>query len=221
VNAGAAEMTLRSTLTSPFGRKVRIAAEVLGLAGRIRLVPADTRDPDDSLRQQNPLGKMPCLILADGTTLYDSKVITEYLDSLSPARKLIPAEGLARFRALTAAALADGIAEAALLMVYESRFREPAQVSRVWLDHQRGKVLRGLAVFEAAPPDPLMTDVAAVALACALGYLDWRRPVDWRATHPRLVAWLDTFAAHQPAFAQTRAPESVSNSPSVTVGSKA
>ena len=201
-------MILRSTLTSPFGRKVRMAAEVLGLAGRIRLVPADTLDPADSLRSQNPLGKMPCLILADGTALYDSKVIVEYLDSLSTSRKLIPAEGLARFQALTAAALADGIAEAALLAVYEGRFREPAQVSQVWLDHQRGKVVRGLAVFEAAPPDPRVTDVVSIALACALGYLDWRQPVAWRPSHPRLVAWLDAFAVHEPAFAATRAPES-------------
>jgi len=201
------EMILRSTLTSPFGRKVRMTAEVLGLVGRIRLVPADTLDPADSLRAENPLGKMPCLILADGTPLYDSKVIVEYLDCLSPQRKLIPAEGLARFRTLTAAALADGIAEAALLMVYEGRFRDPAQVSRRWLDHQRGKVLRGLAVFETVPPDPQVTDVAAIALACALGYLDWRRPVAWRDSHPALVAWLDAFAGHEPAFAATLAPD--------------
>ena len=213
-------MILRSTLTSPFGRKVRMAAEVLDLMPRIRLVAADTLDPGDSLRQQNPLGKMPCLILADGTILYDSRVIVAYLDSLLPARRLIPDEGLARYRALAAAALADGIADAALLMVYEGRFRDPQQLSERWLDHQRGKVIRGLSVFEAAPPEPAVTDIVSIGLACALGYLDWRRPVDWRPAFPGLVGWLEAFAAAEPAFAATQAPETAANSFPASLGSR-
>lgn len=198
--------TLRSTLTSPFGRKVRMAAEVLELADRIELVPADPLDENDTLRQQNPLGKMPCLLLADGTPIYDSGVILEYLDQLAGGAKLLPAGGIDRIKALTRARLADGITEAAILVVYESRYREPAQASERWLAHQRGKILRALAAFEAAPPDPARTDGIAIGLACALGYLDWRKPVEWRPQCPRLVAWLDAFAKHEPAFEHTRAP---------------
>src|SRR5665647_434690 len=114
--ANSESFVLRSTLTSPFGRKVRMAAEVLGLSSRITLVPADTLDDNDTLRQQNPLGKMPCLLLADGTALYDSGVIIEYLAELAGGERLLPARGLARFQALTQARLADGITEAAVLI---------------------------------------------------------------------------------------------------------
>ncbi len=194
---------LRSTVTSPFGRKVRMAAGVLGLAERITLEPANTRDETDSLRQQNPLGKMPCLLLADGTALYDSRVIIEFLQEAAGSTQLIPARGIARYSALTRGALADGITDAALLMVYEGRFREPPQYSERWLAHQRGKVMRGLAEFERSPPDPVLTNIVAIGLCCALGYLDWRKPVDWRSNHPNLATWLDAFANHEPMFAAT------------------
>lgn len=197
---------LRSTLTSPFGRKVRIAIDVLGLTQRIAIVPADTLDENDSLRQQNPLGKLPCLLLADGTALYDSGVIIEFLQDVAGNESLLPSQGLDRYKLLTLATLADGITDAALLMVYESRFREPATHSQRWQAHQRGKIARALAAFEASPPDPRKTDVATIALACAFGYLDWRQPVEWRPDHPRLVQWLDDFTAHEPAYARTRAP---------------
>jgi glutathione S-transferase len=196
---------LRSTLTSPFGRKVRMAAQVLGLSDRITLVPADTLNEADTLREQNPLGKMPCLLLADGSALYDSRVIVEFLQEVAGGEALLPAHGLARYRALTRAALADGITEAALLIVYEGRFREPGTFSERWLAHQRGKIARALAAFEADPPDAARTDIVSIGLSCALGYLDRRQPVAWQATHPRLVAWLAAFAAHEPAFARTAA----------------
>lgn len=197
---------LRSTLTSPFGRKVRIAIDVLGLGDHVALQPADTLDADDTLRQQNPLGKMPCLLLADGTVLYDSGVIIEFLQEVAGSAALVPASGPARYAALTRATLADGITDAALLLVYEERFRDPGTQSERWLDHQRGKIARALAAFEAAPPDPAKTDIVAIALCCALAYLDWRRPVNWREDHPRLTAWLAAFAGHEPAFERTRAP---------------
>lgn len=197
---------LRSTLTSPFGRKVRMAAAVLKVTDRLTLVPADTLDDKDTLRQQNPLGKMPCLLLSDGTAIYDSRVIIEFLQELAGTEALIPARGEPRYRALTKGALADGIADAALLMVYESRFREPGTYSERWLAHQRGKVERGLAAFEAEPPAEGVTDIVAIGLSCALGYLDWRKPVDWRGRHPRLTKWLEDFAAREPAFNATRAP---------------
>ena len=197
---------LRSTLTSPFGRKVRMTIDVLGLTDRISIVPADTLDENDTLRRQNPLGKLPCLLLADGSALYDSAVIVEFLQETAGTDRLLPLRGLARYKALTLATLADGITDAALLMVYEGRFRDPSAHSQRWLAHQRGKIERALGAFEAAPPEPRQTDIVTIALACALGYLDWRKPVDWRPDHPRLVQWLEAFARHEPALESTRAP---------------
>jgi len=199
--------TLRSTVTSPFGRKVRIAIDLLGLSGRVTLAPADTLDETDTLRMQNPLGKMPCLLLDDGTAIYDSAVIIEFLAEMAGDERLIPPRGLPRYRALTRATLADGIAEAALLMVYEGRFRDADKHSPRWLAHQRGKIERGLAAFEADLPDPARTDIVAIGLACALGYLDWRQPVSWRPAYPKLAAWLTAFAAHEPAFGRSAAPQ--------------
>lgn len=198
------EIVLRSTVTSPFGRKVRIAAKLLGLEDRIRRIDADTRDPKDDLRQQNPLGKMPVLMI-DGRAYYDSATILEMMDAAAGGGRLLP-EGTgitARYQVLTRAKLADGITDAALLMVYERRFRETAQVSKIWLDHLRGKVERGLSAFETDPPDASAADIVSIGLACALGYLDWRQPVTWRHAHPKLVAWLDLFAAATPAYSET------------------
>src|SRR5512139_1326465 len=95
---GPDKFVLRSTLTSPFGRKVRMAAQVLKLADSIELVPANPLDENDTLRQQNPLGKMPCLITADGSVIYDSSVILEYLDRLAGGDRLLPAGGIARIK---------------------------------------------------------------------------------------------------------------------------
>lgn len=199
--------TLRSTLTSPFGRKVRMAIDVLGLSDRVTIVPADTLDDNDTLRQQNPLGKLPCLLLDDGTVLFDSTVIIEFLQEVAANSRLLPPSGLPRYKALTLSTLADGITDAALLMVYEGRFRDPGTHSERWLAHQRGKIVRALAAFEAAPPDPQTTDIVTISLACAFGYLDWRKPMEWRSAHPRLAAWCEAFAQNEPAFARTRTPE--------------
>ena len=195
-------LTLRSAPPSPFGRKVKIAAKMLGLMDRIALVDADTTSPDDSLRKQNPLGKIPTLVLEDGTALYDSRVIVEYLDALAGGGKLIPPGGDARFHELTLQALGDGLMDAALLQVYETRFREKEQFGAKWLDHQAGKVGRALAMLEANPPAGDVR-IGQVTLACALGYLDLRFQGAWRKDHPRLVAWLDAFAAKVPAFDAT------------------
>lgn len=199
-------MTLRSTETSPFGRKVRIAIDILGLDSRIAVVPGNTLDDNDTLRQQNPLGKMPCLLLPSGDALYDSGVIIEYLQELAGTEQLVPSRGPERYRKLTLATLADGITDAALLMVYEGRFRDDGTHSERWLAHQRGKVSRALAAFEKAPPPAGVTDIVSIGLACALGYLDWRKPVAWRPGHPRLVQWLADFSRHEGAFARTQAP---------------
>lgn len=197
-------LTLRSSPPSPYGRKVLIAASVLGLADKIVFEQADTLDETDTLRQQNPLGKVPTLILEDGRALYDSRVILEYLDTLAGGGRIIPTETRARFEALRYAALADGILEAALLVLYESRFRPDQTPYGPWLDYQRGKIARGLAEAAATPPpiDPLT--VAPIGLACALDYLDFRGQYDWRPVHPGLIDWLDRFAAAVPVFDETR-----------------
>ena len=201
----AEKLVLRSTVTSPFGRKVRMVIDILGLDSGIAIVPADTLDESDTLREQNPLGKMPCLVLPDGTALFDSRVIIDYLQHFAGSERFCPAQGELRYRLLTRATLADGIADAALLMVYESRFREPGSHSERWLSHQAGKIKRALSAFERDLPSPDTTDIVSISLACALGYLDWRKPVTWRPDFPRLVAWLDAFAAREPAYARTSA----------------
>jgi glutathione S-transferase len=198
-------MILRSSPASPYARKVRIAISVLGLAGKIEVRDTDLNDPADSIRQQNPLGKVPALILEDGTAYYDSRVIVEYLDHLAGGGRIIPREPKARFDALRLQALCDGILDACLLLVYEGRYRPADKLVQSWVDRQEGKVARGLAALEAAPPklDPV-SDVGQIALACALGYRDLRFAGTWRKDHPRLVAWHDIFAAQVPAFAQTK-----------------
>ncbi|HEY4141486.1 MAG TPA: glutathione S-transferase family protein [Pseudolabrys sp.] len=197
---------LRTTVTSPFGRKVRMAIEVLSIGHLVTIEPADTLDANDTLRQQNPLGKMPCLLLPDGMAIYDSGVIIEFLAEGAGSDALVPKDGPERYIALTRARLADGITEAALLLVYENRFRDPDTQSERWLAHQRGKAERALAAFEADPPDPARTDIVSIGLSCALGYLDWRQPVKWRDNHPGLVKWLTDFARFEPAFQRTAAP---------------
>jgi glutathione S-transferase len=196
---------LRTTLTSPFGRKVRLAADVLGLADRITIENADVYDERDTVRQQNPLGKMPCLVCADGTAVFDSSVIVEFLQDVAGTDRLVPSTGPQRFRVLTRAKLADGIIDAGALMAYESRWHAPEHVSQPWIDYQRGKIERALAAFEAAPPDPRRIDAESVVLACALEFLDRRKIVQWRSTCPRLAAWVDDFARREPGFQRIKA----------------
>jgi glutathione S-transferase len=194
-------MRLRSSLTSPFVRKVRIAAALLGLEDQITLESADTMNPHDSLRQDNPLGRVPALILDDGAIIVDSRVICEYLNALAGGT-LLPSDATARARTQSDACLADGVCESSVLMRYEAMFHDSARQSAQWLDHQAGKVARLLAHFERNPPQGPV-DVAHIALACALGYRDFRFEGAWRADHPKLVAWLDDFSAKIPAFAAT------------------
>jgi glutathione S-transferase len=198
-------MILRSSPASPFARKVRIAMSLLGLADKIEIRDTDLNSADDPIRTQNPLGKVPALILEDGAAYYDSRVILDYLDHLAGGGRILPREPQARFEALRLQALCDGILEASLLIVYEGRYRPPEMKVQSWLDRQSEKVIRGLAVLEAAPP-PIATPptVGQIALACVLGYRDLRFGGDWRKDHPRLLAWHDKFAAQVPAFAVTK-----------------
>ena len=197
-------MILKSSPASPFGRKVRIAAGLLGFADKIDVRETDLNDPADSIRTQNPVGKIPALILDDGTAYYDSRVILEYLDHLAGGGRIIPREPKARFEALRLQALCDGILDASLMLVYEGRYRPAEMKVQSWVDRQADKAARGLTALEAAPPvlTP-MPDVGQIALACVLGYRDLRFGGEWRKNHPRLLAWLDKFAAQVPAFAAT------------------
>lgn len=198
-------LILRFASASPFVRKVRIAAAVLGLDAGIKLAPADPVDPKDDLRTQNPLGKIPALILEDGTVLYDSRVILEYLDHRAGGGRIIPDAPAARFAALRQQALCDGILDAGVLRVYEGRWRDPARQEPKWVEHQTGKMARALAVLEQNPPGiDAPPHVGQIAAACALGYLDLRFEGAWRKDHPGLVAWLDRFAAAVPSYAATR-----------------
>jgi len=198
-------MILRSAPASPFARKVRIAASVLGLADKIDVHETDLNDPADSIRAQNPLGKIPALILDDGTTYYDSRVIVEYFDHLAGGGRVIPREPAARFATLRLQALCDGINDAGVLLVYEDRYRPADKRVQAWVERQEGKVARGLAALEASPP-PLaaVPDVGQIALACVLGYRDLRFGGSWRKDHPRLLAWHDKFAALVPSFGETK-----------------
>jgi glutathione S-transferase len=198
-------LTLRSSPASPFVRKVRIAASVLGLDRDIAIEPADTMNPSDTVRQQNPLGKIPALLLEDGTVLFDSRVILDYLDHRAGGGRIVPTDARARFSALRLQALADGLMDASVLLVYEGRWRPAERHERKWVDHQADKVARALAALEASPPAlTAPPDVGQISLACALGYRDFRFEGTWRADHPRLVDWLEGFAARVPAFAATK-----------------
>jgi len=198
-------MILRFSPSSPFARKVRIAVSLLGLDDKIEPRETDLNDPADSIRKQNPLGKIPALVLDDGTTYYDSRVILEYLDHLAGGGRIIPREGPARFAALRLQALCDGVLDAGVLVVYESRYRPAEMRVQVWVERQQDKIKRAIDALEAAPPKlDAVPDVGQIALACVLGYLDLRFAGDWRKTHPKLVAWHDRFAAQVPAFAATK-----------------
>jgi glutathione S-transferase len=197
-------MILRSTSASPFVRKVRIAIGLLGLADTIAVQETDLNDPADSIRQQNPLGKIPALLLDDGSTLYDSRVILDYLDHLAGGGRIVPRQPAARFETLRLQALCDGVLDASVLIVYENRYRKEEQRVQGWIDRQAGKVKRALDALEAAPPALTpMPDVGQIALACMLGYRDFRFGGDWRKDYPRLLAWQDAFAAQVPVYAAT------------------
>jgi glutathione S-transferase len=195
-------MILRYSAASPYARKIRIAADVLGLSSRIEVVAASTADPNDTLRQQNPLGKIPTLILEDGSALYDSRVIADYLDHLGGGNLIPPAPR--RFEVLRLQALGDGINDAALLIRYETAMRRPELRDQDAIDLQQGKIDRALAALDATPPAGPV-DIGQIAVACALGYLDLRFAGAWRAKHAKLAAWLCDFAAQVPAFDATKA----------------
>lgn len=193
-------MKLLGSLGSPFARKALIAADVKGVTDRISFVATNSGPESDALRARNPLGKIPILFLDDGTTVYDSHVICEYIDSLADTPKLFPAAAPARIKTLTLAALADGLTEAAVLISYESRFRPKEMWVQSWIDRQQSKVDAALAYLEQNIPTFAGTpDYGHICLATALGFLDARQP-NWRAKSAKSTVWLDDFIARIPAY---------------------
>jgi len=146
-------MILRSSPPSPFGRKVKIAAALLGLDKEITIEKTDTTDASDTIRKQNPLGKIPALILEDGSVLHDSPVILDYLDHRAGGAKIIPSEPNARYAALTLQSLCDGVLDACLLQVYEGRWRPAEKHEKKWVDYQAEKV--NAKFFIVGPADVL------------------------------------------------------------------
>jgi glutathione S-transferase len=198
-------MKLRHSHTSPFVRKVMMTALEAGVADRIEAVPTDVWSRDTTIGEHNPLGKVPTLVLDDGTTLYDSPVICEYLDSLNRnGAHLFPPPGPARWTALTQQALGDGICDAAVAWRLESR-RPEGEMSPSWIERQKLAVTRGCDVLEASV-DELSGPVTIGTLAAvtALAYLDLRfEELNWRATRPKLAAWF-LKASARPSFEATR-----------------
>lgn len=198
-------LTLRHSPTSPFVRKVRMVAIECGLEDRITLQPTDVWVATTDIHRTNPLGKVPALTLEDGTVLYDSPVICEYLDSLAGAGLLPPAP--ARWAALRQQALADGICDAAILRRMELG-RPELQRSADWLERQRRAVARAVDALEAdAPSLPTgRPTVGSLAVIAALSYLDFRWAHEpWRDGHPRLAAWFEQ-AADRDSVRRTAPP---------------
>jgi glutathione S-transferase len=185
---------------SPFVRKVLVAARERGLAERIEIVPTGVTPVkrDEAIAAHNPLGKIPTLVLEDGTAVFDSRVIVEYLDGLPGGPRLIPEGGPARLSALTLQALADGLCDAAVALRYETALRPEALRWPEWSASQTAKVVASLDALERdwLPQLSAALDIGAVATACALGYLDYRfATLGWREGRARLAAWYAGFAS--------------------------
>jgi len=192
-------MKLYATPTSPFVRKVLVTAHELGLAARIESVllrptPVQT---DPTLSKDNPLSKIPALVRDDGTSLYDSVVICEYLDALAGGGGVIPPASEARWDVLRTQALADGVLDAGILVFYERTQRPAALHWDAWLAGQTQKALQGLDALNALAPGFGATfDLGQIAAACALGWLEFRGPFgDLRTGRPALFAWYDRVVA--------------------------
>jgi len=199
-------MKLIGSDTSPYVRKVRVVMAEKKI--EYQYEQQDVWAPDSPIQQSNPLGKVPCLIMDDGGAVFDSRVIVDYLDNLTPVHRLIPPSGRARTEVKCWEALADGLLDAALLIRLEYSQRDEAQRSQRWIDRQRGKIDAALAAMAAGLGDkPWCCEgrysLADVAVGCALGYLSFRFPdIDWRTRHPALDRHADKLFA-RPSFADT------------------
>lgn len=201
-------MKLIGAVTSPYVRKVRIVMAEKKL--EYQFVLEDVWAANTAIDQANPLGKVPCLVMDGGDAMFDSRVIVEYLDTLSPVGKLIPPSGRERAEVKTWEALADGLLDAAILARLEATWggRSEAQRSQAWIDRQLHKIDQALASMAKGLGDkPYCSGVhlslSDVAVGCALGYLDFRFPqIDWRTPHPNLAKLAEKLA-QRPSFADT------------------
>ena len=202
-------MKLIGAIPSPYVRKVRIVMAEKKLD--YQFMAEDVWSADTTISQSNPLGKVPCLVMEGGEALFDSRVIVEYLDTLSPVGKLIPAVGRERAEVKTWEALADGVLDALILARLEANWagRTKAQRSQAWIDRQLGKVHGSLkAMGQGLGDKPFCAGIhlslADIAVGCALGYLDFRFPeIDWRAAHPNLEK-LHAKLMQRPSFQDTQ-----------------
>ncbi|MDT3707641.1 MAG: glutathione S-transferase N-terminal domain-containing protein [Thiobacillus sp.] len=190
-------MKLVTSLTSPYGRKVRVVLAEKKIPFQLQV--ENPWLPDSPVLAVNPLGKVPVLVLEDGVSVFDSRVIVEYLDHVSPVAHLIPAELKNRMVVRGIEALADGVTDATVAL-YLERKRAPAQQSDDWMAMQEKTVVRGLEALSEALGENVwflgnsMT-LADVACGCTLGYLDLRFPdIDWRSAHPNLTKLVDKLA---------------------------
>jgi glutathione S-transferase len=196
-------MKLYWSPASPYARKVRVVAREKDIAGRIEEVVVDAFADPAELVSANSLGKVPTLLLEDGSTLYDSPVICTYLDAIGEGPPLVPQEAPDRFTVLRAEALADGVMDLALGLTLERRKpegeRSPTTAAR-W----RGQLLRALdRIAHDLPELPGEVTLGHLAFACALGYLDFRHPdLAWRSGRPALAAWFEAYA-DRPSLAAT------------------
>lgn len=190
-------MLLLHSHTSPFVRKVVIQLHETGLSDRVAIESVDGWSEPDHLTADNPLSMVPTLVLDDGSSLYDSPVICEYLDSLHDGPAMLPASGQRRWQVLREQALADGIVECAILIMMEQVKRPQELRWEWWLQIKQRAILRSLDYFETqAAGYASRVDLGMIALAAALGYLDLRGGVgEWRDKRPALAGWFAGFAA--------------------------
>ncbi len=199
-------MKLMSSPASPFGRKVKMTILMKNLKDKVEILTVDATKGDATLNAANPMGRIPVLVTDDGSAIHDSHVICEYLDHIGTGPALFPRNS-DRWDTLTRASLADGIIEAALLKVYEGRYRPENMKVQSWVDRLDAKIDTSLAMLEKAPPMwKDAPDYGHLTLAAALGYLDFRHGGTWRKTYPKLVAWLDTFAKAVPGYEASKPP---------------
>jgi glutathione S-transferase len=191
--------------TSPYVRKVMACAIIRGLDGRIEKHPSNPHVSPAVLIADNPLSKVPCLITDDGLSLFGSQLICEYLDSIGEELQLFPEHGALRWRALKHQSMGDGILDAAVPCRAEiGKPREAARDAQI--ARFKAAVSRTIDVLEADPPHRHI-DIGSIAVACALGYLDFRFASDpWRPQHPKLTAWYEAFV-HNKGIAETAPAE--------------
>jgi glutathione S-transferase len=203
-------MKLIGSLTSPYVRKVRVVLAEKKLD--YNFVLEDVWG-SDAILASNPLGKVPCLVMDGAEAVFDSRVIVEYVDTLSPVGKLIPSSGRERVEVRTWEALADGMIDAAIAARLEATWagRSEAQRSQAWIDRQQVRIAATLKSISQGLGDKAYCvgthfSLADIAVGCALGYLDFRFPQnDWRAEYPNIVRLADKLAARQ-SFIDTRPP---------------